>query len=105
MFGPSETTVEKPTPLCCAQSRMDAVSAPAYWETCLTFRNSYWARLSYVHQNPVRHGLVSDAKDYPWCSAAWYERITPLVMRKTIERFKSDRLKVADEYHPVLLEE
>lgn len=75
-----------------------------YWETCLTFRNSYWARLSYVHQNPVRHGLVSDAKDYPWCSAAWYERITPPVMRKTIERFKSDRLKVADEYDPVLLE-
>ena len=27
-LGPMDTTVEKPTPLCCAQSRIDVVSAP-----------------------------------------------------------------------------
>ncbi len=28
-----------------------------YWESHLTFQRSYFARLHYVHQNPVRHGL------------------------------------------------
>jgi REP-associated tyrosine transposase len=37
-----------------------------FWETKLTPRNSYLARLHYVHQNPVRHGLVYLANQYPW---------------------------------------
>ena len=44
-----------------------------YWETELTFEKSYFARLNYVHQNPVKHGLVPVANQYPWCSAAWFE--------------------------------
>ena len=34
---------------------------------------SYLARLNYVHQNPVKHGLVRVANQYRWCSAAWLE--------------------------------
>jgi len=40
-----------------------------FWETRLTYEKSYLARLNYVHQNPVRHGLVPVANQYPWCSA------------------------------------
>jgi putative transposase len=36
-----------------------------YWDTHLTYERSYLARLNYVHQNPVRHGLVTTAADYP----------------------------------------
>ena len=34
-----------------------------YWDTRLTFQRSYLARLNYVNQNPVHHGVVdgSDA--------------------------------------------
>jgi putative transposase len=42
-----------------------------FWETRLTYQASYLARLNYVHQNAVRHGLVEVAKEYPWCSAGW----------------------------------
>src|SRR6266849_4456606 len=45
-----------------------------YWETHLTYPRSYFARLSYVHQNAVRHGVVRVAARYPWCSAGWFER-------------------------------
>jgi putative transposase len=45
-----------------------------FWETKLTHRNSYLARLNHVHQNPVRHGLAYVANQYPWCSGAWFER-------------------------------
>jgi putative transposase len=29
-----------------------------FWDTKLTYERSYLARLNYVHQNPVKHGLV-----------------------------------------------
>jgi putative transposase len=43
-------------------------------ESALTYQRSYQARLNYVHQNPVKHRLVPVASQYPWCSAAWFER-------------------------------
>ena len=39
-----------------------------FWDTKLTYERSYFARLNYVHQNPVKHGLVLVANQYPWCS-------------------------------------
>ena len=69
-----------------------------YWETKLTFEKSYLARLSYVHRNPVRHGLVEVANQYPWCSAAWFERTANASMVKTIYGFKIDRLSIKDDY-------
>ena len=57
---------------------LDSMKGRQVWhnfrETLLTFERSYLARLNYVHQNPVKHGLVPVANQYPWCSAAWFER-------------------------------
>jgi len=60
-------------------NKLDKSPARTVWynyrETRLTYQNSYLARLNYVHQNPVKHGLVPLASQYPWCSAAWFERV------------------------------
>jgi putative transposase len=40
-----------------------------FWDTKLTYQKSYLARLNYVHQNAVKHGLVPVANQYRWCSA------------------------------------
>ena len=69
-----------------------------FWETRLTFERSYLARLNYVHQNAVKHGLVTSANQYPWCSAAWFERTASPAAVKTIYSFKIDKLKIADDY-------
>ncbi|HMP74601.1 MAG TPA: transposase [Kiritimatiellia bacterium] len=69
-----------------------------YWETGLTFEKSYFARLNYVHQNPVRHGVVSVANQYPLCSAAWFERTASPAMVKTIYGFKMDHVTVVDDF-------
>ena len=69
-----------------------------YWETELTFEKSYLARCNYVHQNAVHHKLVPVANQYPWCSAAWFERTASAAMVKSIYRFKIDRLQVFDEF-------
>jgi putative transposase len=69
-----------------------------FWDTKLTHQRSYLARLNYVHKNAVKHGLVPMACQYPWCSAAWFERTAPPAMVKSIYRFKTDRISVADEF-------
>ena len=72
-----------------------------FWKTRLTYKNSYLARLNYVHQNPVKHGLVPVANQYPWCSAGWFERTARPAQVKTIYSLKTDKLKVFDEYDAV----
>jgi len=69
-----------------------------FWETRLTYERSYLTRLNYVHQNPVKHGLVRSANQYQWCSAAWFERTASPATVKTIYSFRTDKLKVDDEY-------
>lgn len=69
-----------------------------FWETRLTYERSYLARLNYVHQNAVKHGLVTVASDYERCSAAWFERTASLATVKTIYSFKTDKLKIHDDY-------
>ena len=69
-----------------------------FWDTRLTFERSYLARLNYVHQNAVHHGLVPVANQYRWCSAAWFERVATTAMVQTIYSFKTDRLEVEDDF-------
>jgi putative transposase len=69
-----------------------------FWETRLTYEKSYLARLNYVHQNAVKHGLVAVANQYPWCSAAWFERTARPAQVKTIYAFKTDKLRVYDPH-------
>jgi putative transposase len=69
-------------------------------ETRLTYQKSFLARLNYVNQNPVKHGLVPMANQYPWCSAAWFERTASATMVKSIYRFKTDSVSVADDFEP-----
>jgi putative transposase len=71
-----------------------------YWETRLTFPKSYLARLNYTHQNAVKHRLVPVAAQYPWCSAAWFERTASAAQVRTIYRFDFNKVKTADEYEP-----
>lgn len=83
-------------------NRLEAAKGRQVWfnfrETRLTYEKSYLARLNYVHQNAVKHGLVRVANQYPWCSAGWFERTARSTQVKTIYRFKIDKLKVYDDY-------
>jgi putative transposase len=67
-----------------------------YWDTRLTFQESYLARLKYVHLNPVHHGLTKRAEEYPWCSARWFAVTAEAPFFKTVQSFRVDRLNVPD---------
>jgi putative transposase len=69
-----------------------------YWDSHITYQYSYLARLNYVNQNPVRHGLVDVATEYPWCSASWFQKTTLPSFYKTVANFKIDRVNVEDDF-------
>ena len=83
-------------------NKLDAAPGRQVWfnfrDTKLTHQRSYLARLNYIHQNAVKHGLVPVACQYPWCSAAWFERTASPAMVKSIYRFKMDRMSVVDDF-------
>jgi putative transposase len=69
-----------------------------YWDTHLTYQKSHLARLSYVHQNAVRHKLVREPSLYPWCSAGWFQQRATASFYKTVMRFGVERLRVPDDF-------
>ena len=69
-----------------------------YFESRLTHERSYLARLNYVHQNPVRHGLTPVSNQYRYCSAAWFERNATPAQVKTVYSFKTNRLAIQDDF-------
>jgi putative transposase len=83
-------------------NRLDRTEGRQVWhnfrDTKLTFEKSYLARLNYVHQNAVKHGLVRVANQYRWCSAAWFERVATPAQVQTIYSFKTDQVNVEDDF-------
>lgn len=83
-------------------NRLDHQAGRKVWhnfrDTRLTFETSYLARLNYVHQNAVKHGMVPVANQYRWCSAAWFERVATPSMVQTIYSFKTGEVQVDDDY-------
>lgn len=69
-----------------------------FWDSRITFENSYWPRLRYVQENAVRHGLVHVANQYPWCSAGWFERTAAPAVRNRLASYKTDQLEIMDDF-------
>jgi len=84
-------------------NRMDATSGRRvmyeFWDTRLTFEKPRkHSGLNHVHQNPVKHGLVPLANQYPWCSAAWFETNGRPAFVRSVYSFKTDRINVPDDF-------
>ncbi|MBI1320542.1 MAG: hypothetical protein GC168_16580 [Candidatus Hydrogenedens sp.] len=69
-----------------------------YWDTCLSFDRSYWARLHYVHTNPEKHGVAANAENYRWCSMAWFSRNADTRLQRIVMSFKTDQLNIEDDF-------
>jgi putative transposase len=48
----------------------------------ITDPSTLWTMIEYIHQNPIRRGLVERATDWVWSSARFYEgmRDVPIAM-------------------------
>ena len=71
-----------------------------YFDSHITFTNSYLPRLKYVHRNPAHHGVVPCAENYRWCSASWFAQTAGSGFRRTVYGFRIDALSVIDDFVP-----
>jgi putative transposase len=69
-----------------------------YWDTCLTYEKAYLARLRYVHENPVKHGLAENAIDYPYCSYKWFLENGDEVLKEQVFQQPIDKVKIFDDF-------
>jgi putative transposase len=69
-----------------------------YWDKFITDERSYYARINYIHQNPVRHGIVSAAENYRWSSMRWFEDRVGIPLASAVRQIKIDRIKVVDNF-------
>jgi putative transposase len=47
----------------------------------ITDPKTLWTMIEYIHNNPVRRGLVSSPTDWPWLSARFYQGIENVPLR------------------------
>ncbi len=69
-----------------------------YWDSCLAYERSYLARLHYVHMNPVKHGLVENAIDYPFCSYGWFIEQGDETLKRQVFAQPINRVNVIDNF-------
>ena len=69
-----------------------------YWDSCLTYKKSYLARLHYVHLNPVKHGLIANAINYPFCSYKWFVEQGDEALKHEVLAQPINRVKVMDDF-------
>ena len=69
-----------------------------YWDTCITYEKSYLARLRYVHENPVKHGLVDNAMNYPFCSYRWFIEQCGDDLKGQVFNQPIDKVNVFDDF-------
>lgn len=63
-----------------------------YRDTCLTYEQSFWARVNYIHYNPVKHGLVSRPGEYPYSSYRLWQESDEVDLAGIESAFAWDRL-------------
>lgn len=69
-----------------------------YWDSCITYEHSYFARLNYVWYNPVKHGYVKNAEE--WEFGSYYERFKKdeEYIRSIVTQFPCDKAKIKDDF-------
>ncbi len=69
-----------------------------YWDTCITYEKSYFARLNYIWHNPTKHGYVEDEAD--WKFGSYYTRIKNErdLLIEIGKRYPFDKVSIKDDF-------
>jgi putative transposase len=72
-----------------------SVGRQVWWNfrhTCVSYERSFYARLNYIHWNPVKHGLVAKPEDYPLSSYKRYREEWESLLRFWEAEYPFERL-------------
>ena len=63
-----------------------------YWDTCITYERSYYARINYIYLNPVKHGYVTEAQNYKFGSYYFRFKKGENGLKEILSKFPSNKL-------------
>ena len=69
-----------------------------YWDTCISYEGSYFARLNYIHFNPIKHGHVSNPEEWKFSSHNEFHKSNCAQALKIEKDFPFDKIKVYDDF-------
>jgi hypothetical protein len=70
-----------------------------YWDRSLWTAGDLLSRINYVHGNPVKHGYVDEAAEWPWSSLGEYlAREEWQQLRPQLERFPAPNKLPGDDF-------
>lgn len=69
-----------------------------YWDTCITYERSYFSRLNYLWNNPVKHGLVKKAEDWKYGSYYYRYQKEKEYLQNLRKNYPFDKVKVKDDF-------
>ncbi len=69
-----------------------------YWDTCLTYEGSYYARLNYIHWNPVKHGLAAKPEDYVFSSYRAFLSEQEVEIHRLEKTYPFDQIQMPDAF-------
>ena len=69
-----------------------------YWDTCITFEKSYFARLNYIWYNPVKHGYVKSPDQWEFGSYFLRYKEDSKYIQKLHDKYPFDKLNINDNF-------
>jgi putative transposase len=70
-----------------------------YWDECIRDEKSFYAKLNYIHWNPVKHGYVDSPEEYRFSSYGSHLRIRGKKwLREILRRFPPAETEKGDEF-------
>ncbi|MDP8232076.1 MAG: hypothetical protein P9L91_05335 [Candidatus Zophobacter franzmannii] len=69
-----------------------------YWDTCITYERSYYCRLNYIWNNPVKHGYVESSEK--WRHGSYYHRfkMKDKESEEIMLNYPIDRVHIDDDF-------
>ncbi len=69
-----------------------------YRDTCITYEASYFARLNYIWNNPVKHGYTNSAEE--WVYGSYFKKAErdKEELEKIIKKYPCNTINIKDNY-------
>jgi len=69
-----------------------------YWDTCIDYEKSYYARLNYIYYNSVKHGYVENPEEYNFGSYYYRKDLKKDFFNKLKRDYPFDKINVKDDF-------
>ncbi len=70
-----------------------------YWDRCIRDEKDYYTRLNYLYYNPIKHGYVTDLREYRWSS--FHETLETRgreALVRQYQKYPFDELEIPDDF-------